>query len=224
MTREAESLTAQAYNIIRTEIIVADFRPGEKLTINRLMEKFDLSRTPVREALVRLQDEGLVHAVPQSGTFVSRIDLHMAAAALYIRETVERRVTSELCEKATEEDITRLRAILRETDDAVANQDFVALYKADNGFHELTYAIAGHPEVFKWISDVTTPLDRFRYLRTITEELPWKRTQNEHRVIVNAIAAHDASKVVDSVMDHLDPMLNDREKIVSRFPQYFENA
>ena len=126
--------------------------------------------------------------------------------------------------KATEEDITRLRAILRETDDAVANQDFVAFYKADNGFHELPYAIAGHPEVFKWISDVTTPLDRFRYLRTITEELPWKRTQNEHRVIVNAIAAHDASKVVDSVMDHLDPMLNDREKIVSRFPQYFENA
>ena len=54
MTREAESLTAQAYNIIRTEIIVADFRPGEKLTINRLMEKFDLSRTFVREALVRL--------------------------------------------------------------------------------------------------------------------------------------------------------------------------
>jgi len=224
MTREAESLTTQAYNIIRAGIIIADFRPGEKLTINRLMEEFDLSRTPVREALVRLQDEGLVRAVPQSGTFVSKIDLHMAAAALYIRETVECRVTSELCESTSSEDIARLRAVLRETDEAVANQDFVAFYNADNSFHELAYAIAGHPEVYAWISEAATPLDRFRYLRTITEELPWKRTQNEHRVIVNAIAAHDTNKVVKAVMDHLDPMLNDREKVVSRFPQYFENA
>ena len=84
------SLQDQSYHTIRRKIVYLDYKPGEKLGVKQLCDDLDMGRTPVREALVRLAQEGLVRTVPQSGTYVSPINLTLAESACYIREHLEK--------------------------------------------------------------------------------------------------------------------------------------
>ena len=81
------SLQDQSYHTIRRKIVYLDYKPGEKLGVKQLCDDLDMGRTPVREALVRLAQEGLVRTVPQSGTYVSPINLTFAESACYIPRT-----------------------------------------------------------------------------------------------------------------------------------------
>lgn len=91
------SLQDQSYHTIRRKIVYLDYKPGEKLGVKQLCGDLDMGRTPVREALVRLAQEGLVRTVPQSGTYVSPINLTLAESACYIREHLEKQVIVECC-------------------------------------------------------------------------------------------------------------------------------
>ena len=91
------SLQDQSYHTIRRKIVYLDYKPGEKLGVKQLCDDLDMGRTPVREALVRLAQEGLVRTVPQSGTYVSPINLTLAESACYIREHLEKQVIVECC-------------------------------------------------------------------------------------------------------------------------------
>ena len=95
------SLQDQSYHTIRRKIVYLDYKPGEKLGVKQLCDDLDMGRTPVREALVRLAQEGLVRTVPQSGTYVSPINLTLAESACYIREHLEKQVIVECCARAT---------------------------------------------------------------------------------------------------------------------------
>ena len=106
------SLQDQSYHTIRRKIVYLDYKPGEKLGVKQLCDDLDMGRTPVREALVRLAQEGLVRTVPQSGTYVSPINLTLAESACYIREHLEKQVIVECCARATSAGIEQLdRAI-----------------------------------------------------------------------------------------------------------------
>lgn len=94
------SLQDQSYHTIRRKIVYLDYKPGEKLGVKQLCDDLDMGRTPVREALVRLAQEGLVRTVPQSGTYVSPINLTLAESACYIREHLEKQVIVECCARA----------------------------------------------------------------------------------------------------------------------------
>mgnify|MGYP005958055751 CR=1 FL=1 len=107
------SLQDQSYHTIRRKIVYLDYKPGEKLGVKQLCDDLDMGRTPVREALVRLAQEGLVRTVPQSGTYVSPINLTLAESACYIREHLEKQVIVECCARATSAGIEQLdRAIV----------------------------------------------------------------------------------------------------------------
>ena len=95
--QDVSSFQAVAYDKIREDIIFCRLAPGQKLSARILEETLGLGRTPVREALVRLGQEGMVFTVPQSGTYVSKIDLQSAENARYVRENLERSVAVECC-------------------------------------------------------------------------------------------------------------------------------
>ena len=102
------SLQDQSYHTIRRKIVYLDYKPGEKLGVKQLCDDLDMGRTPVREALVRLAQEGLVRTVPQSGTYVSPINLTLAESACYIREHLEKQVIVECCARATSAGVEQL--------------------------------------------------------------------------------------------------------------------
>lgn len=218
-----ESQQAKAYGIISRAIILADFRPGEKLTVNTLADSLGLGRTPVRESLVRLQDAGLVKAIPQSGTYVSKIDMASIECARYVREVMEVQMAVEACAKADDRDLDRLADLLDRAARTAEIRDQRAFFELDDDFHRELYVIAGRERVHRWVTELCLGLDRYRWLRILVEDLDWEAILDSHRKILDALRRRDVQDASFMVSDHLHLMLRERSQVVERFPQYFEN-
>lgn len=219
---EAESLQYQAYATIRQGIAYAVYAPGDKLMVRDLCSSLGMGRTPIRESLVRLRQEGLVYAVPQSGTYVSRISVRSIGCARYVREHLEREVAIECCAKAQGDDLDQLAAVIRDQERAIEEGDRRAFFDGDNDFHQLFYRIAGRERVWEWLRHMSFDLQRYRWLRMLTEELDWNSIMNQHYAIWGALANKNTDEVGYLVSDHLHLLYVESAAVFKSFPDYFD--
>ena len=173
------SLQDQPYHTIRRKIVYLDYKPGEKLGVKQLCDDLDMGRTPVREALVRLAQEGLVRTVPQSGTYVSPINLTLAESACYIREHLEKQVIVECCARATSAGIEQLDRAIALQEKAMTEEDRIGFFLSDNLMHRMIFSIACRSTVWSWLEETNADLERFRWLRAATQTLDNQETVNE---------------------------------------------
>lgn len=113
------NLQQQAYESIRKQIIYSELAPGSKISDKVLEEQLAIGRTPIREALIQLRNQELVKTIPQSGTYVSKIDIR----SRYTREKLEKPILQECSAKMTKQDQAKLEKILEQTDQAVIAQN-----------------------------------------------------------------------------------------------------
>lgn len=223
MAGQSESLQDQAYEMIRERIIFAEYTPGTKLGIKELCENLDLGRTPVRESFLRLQQEDLVETRPQSGTYVSKINMRYAEAARLARECLESEVIVECCAKADAAGIARIDAIIDEQAEALAADDKRRFFEKDNEMHREFYEIAGRPVIWQWLNLTNTHFERYRWLSANTLGVDPETVIGQHRQMRRAIAALDTNYASYLVRDHLQKSRHDGQKIVAAFPEYFES-
>ena len=216
------SLQTLAYQRIRERIIYCRLTPGQKISARQLEDQLELGRTPIRESLVRLGEQGLVYTVPQSGTYVSKINLAAAENARFVREHLEQTVCMECCARATETDLQRLEALISQQEAASATEEAAAFFRCDNAFHEQLFHIAGRGDVWAWINTGNTHLERFRWLRTQVQGLDWGGIINQHRKLLGALAAHAVEEAAYIASEHLHLMVHEQEAVVAAFPAYFE--
>src|SRR5256885_9263874 len=138
----------QVYAALRDAIIRAELEPGRRLSENELAAWLGVSRTPIREALVRLRDERLVAIVPQLGTFVSRVSPQAVADANFIREALECAAVREAATVASEDEIALLEENLRAQERADQHADFDAFYVLDEEFHKMPCDLSCHATVW----------------------------------------------------------------------------
>ena len=215
------TLQEQAYRIISSDIIRCRYKPGEKLTINTLVNKLELGRTPIREALVRLQEAGLVDVVPQVSTTVSKISVRDADSARFVRETIGRKIAIECCSKWQGQDLNAPRKANAMMHQAMREGDSETYFDNDNKFHYQLYHIAGRDRVYSWVAEVNLPVSRLRWLRLMTDTLDWQSLTDQHDQILAAIEARDASETDYLMSEHLHRLLNEKERVIQQFPEYF---
>jgi len=217
------SARVQAYAALRQAIIRAELEPGRQLSENELAARLGVSRTPVREALVRLRDERLVEIVPQLGTFVTRISTPAVADAQFIRETLECACVRRAAELATEDDIAKLEEVLLAQESARESDDFDAFYVLDDGFHQALCDLSEHRAVWPVSQRARGHLNRVRrlsmpvpsYLALMIEQ---------HRRVVLAVADHDSDGAEALLRDHLRNVLQEVPRIRAQHPGFFEEA
>jgi GntR family transcriptional regulator, rspAB operon transcriptional repressor len=149
-----------------------------------------VSRTPVREAILKLADEGLLEIFPQSGIFVSRIPMAALPEAIIIRKALEETTARLAAERATSSQILALHSILERQREASAAKDDDAFHRADEMFHATIAEVAGYPGIWTLIQQVKVHVDRYRRL-TLPQEGRITRVIAEHEAILGAIEAHD---------------------------------
>ena len=220
-TKDSNSFQVAAYDRIRQDIILCKLAPGQKLSARLLEESLGLGRTPVREALVRLGQEGLVSTIPQSGTYVSKISMQSAENALYMREHLECSVAMECCARIDQTGCETLEGILALQDKALRNRDSAAFYVHDNAFHKELYRIAGRDQVWDWVQSCNTDLQRFRWLRTQVEELDWADIERQHIALYAAISNKDTHEAAYLTSAHLHLMSAEQDSVRAAFPCYF---
>ncbi len=213
---------ARVYAILRHDIVAMRLQPGATILEKDLCEAFGVSRTPVREALLRLSEDQLVDVYPQTGTFVSRIAEAAVRDAMAIRQALEQVTARHAATSIDAVGVARLRGVLARQQEHAAAGALDQFHEADEALHQAIAEIAGHPNIWRVVKREKAQIDRFRLL---TLPLP-ARAQTvvaEHRTIVEAIAAGDPRAAEAAMQAHLESVLPVFEEIRRAHPDLFES-
>lgn len=212
------SLTQQVYRLLRMLIIELRLVPNQFLSEKDVAAELDISKTPVREAFIRLADDGMVRIVPKSGTYVSPIDFNRADEGYFIWRSLETACASEVAVKRSLEDLYCLRENLDQQKRALADGDYLRFYECDNQFHDAMFRIAGYPNAQTLIETAKFEVDRIRNLKMRYRLRPIEEVQAEHAAVLDAIADRDSQaaglamyKHLSRVKDSLESLANSKE-------------
>ena len=195
-----------------------ELAPGTVLDRSQLQADFGLSSTPIRDALLRLSDEGLVDIVPQSATRVSRISVAKARQAQFLRRAVEVEAVRVLCEAPDKAFLDALRDLIERQ--KAAGEDYEAFSALDRDFHRHLYEAAGAPDLHPLIRQKSGHIDRIRRLNLpVAGKI--QQILRDHAQIVKAIAAGDAKEAEFRVRDHLSRSLAYSTALRERHPDFF---
>lgn len=210
---------AQVYSLLRDRIVGMSLLPGERLSEAEIARLLDVSRQPVREAFIKLSEDGLVDIRPQRGTFVCRISQDAVGEARFVREAIEADIVRHLAGQRDAALIARLHAELAEQE-ATSEEDAAGFIRLDERFHQLLAEAAGNPFAWSVIRDIKLQMDRVRFLSMA--RFPMRKLIGQHRAIVDAIEAADRDAAEAAMRAHLREILQDLPVIGREHPDYFE--
>lgn len=208
----------QVYDALKEAIVTVRLPPGTLISENRICRHFGVSRTPVRTAIVRLAEEGLIDVYPQQGSFVAPIRLSRIATGRFVRRALEAAVLREAAAVWTAEMSRQARAIVACQSGAIATGDTEAFHREDENFHHAFSGFAGQEAVWSVILDAKASLGRIRRLFGWPERLPV--VVEEHLAIVDALDAGDADAAVQRLEEHLDKNFNLIEQLPEQYRSY----
>ena len=204
------------YETIRKDIVRMRLRPGERLSENDLGLRFLTSRTPVREAIVRLVDDGLIEVWPQRGTFVSRISLKAVKRARFVRSALELAIIREAAVQGLS------LAALVEVESAIADQERTAndphgFTDADDRFHRAFADAIGYGDIWSVVESQKTQFDRIRFL-SLPDVTPVALLIGQHRAIRDAVVARDAETAEKTLRAHLSIVVETAAALLQTHP------
>jgi DNA-binding GntR family transcriptional regulator len=214
------TISSRVHAELRRRIVSLELPPGAPLAEKELIEGFGVSRTPVREALLKLVEEQLVVIYPQSGTFVARICASIAEDAMVIRVALEGFSAREAAVRALPaDDVALERAIARQRA-AAGSSDIQGFHETDEAMHQLIAEIAERPNIWRVVKREKASVDRVRLL-SLQFEGRFKAVIAEHKRIVDAIRARDPAKAEEMMSTHLSRVLPSVAAIRARHPNFF---
>lgn len=208
------TLTNQVYGLLRHQIIELNLLPNQFLSEKDVAEALNISKTPVREAFIRLSEDGMVRILSKSGTYVTPIDITRVSEGYFIWTALESACAAEVAEKRSLEDVYLFRVNLLRQKKALAESDFPNFYTLDNVFHNEMFRIAGYPNAQRLIETAKFEVDRMRTLRLRFHMRPVPAVYAEHEAVVDAIAKRDAENAKRSMFRHLSRVREALETLV----------
>ncbi len=218
-----QSAASRTLESLRNRIIYLELKPDTVLSRADLAQEYNVSITPLRDALQKLETEGLVEIFPQSKTVVTRIDSDEIAEAVFLRRSIEIEIVRHLAENADESVIARLKSIIS-MQEAIAEStgEIGSFQQLDKAFHKTMIYAAGYPGLHKIIRARTGDLNRLRFL-DMWDDKKIRQVIADHKAIVAAIEAHDPEKAVASVRHHLSQTISRLNTLRNKHPDFFRN-
>jgi GntR family transcriptional regulator, rspAB operon transcriptional repressor len=212
----------QVFEQLRGMIIALELPPGSPLSRAALAEQFGVSSTPIRDALMRLEEEGLVEVFPQYATVVSRIDVHRAQQAHFLRQALELEIVRMLALKRDGALVAELNATIARQQQfarAGALEKFMA---ADNEFHAQLYEAADNQDIWTLVRSRSGHIDRLRRLHLPSPGKAQDIVQH-HKLIAKAIAAGAPEEAQRHLRTHLSGTLSELAQIRAQHPEYLND-
>lgn len=188
---------------IREAIINGNLKPRERLMEIQLAEELGVSRTPVREALRKLELEGFIVMVPRKGAYVADFSFKDIADIFEIRAALEGLAAALAAERITDEELENMERLLVEKAEAITQQDIEKLVKVDTKFHDALYQASRNERLTTIISNLREQIQRFRST-SLANPGRGKISLDEHRDIVEAIQARDVQQARQAAQNHIE--------------------
>lgn len=208
------------YDTLRGSIMNLDMPPGTTISEKEIAEELEVSRTPVREAFLRLTQDELLTVLPQRGSFVALIDLDHVDEARFLREQAEVGIIRLACEVLNESYIEKLQSNLDEQKKARDSDDENALYILDKEFHRIFAEGTDKHRVWNVIQKMDTHSNRLRKL-SIELKLNWRKLVDQHEAMLNAVKSNKPDLAEDIMREHLSLLIYDQKELKANYPDYF---
>lgn len=223
-TESPRTIADRIYAELRRDLMLLEPEPGSPLDMKVLAERLGVSRSPVREALLRLAGEGLVDIMPQRGTFVSRIDSDRAREERFFRESLEIPALGLFVGEAEEPLFTRCRddmAAALETQRLAAGRgDFEAFFASDDDFHQAIFTGAGKRRCWEAVLAMSGHYRRLRFLSLRSRSLPEMLLQ-DHGELFRFISERNEEGSLSAIRRHLARLDLDESALRDAYPGYF---
>lgn len=204
---------------LRRQIIRCDLKPGDRISEAEVAREFSVSRQPVREAFIKLSEQGLLSVLPQRGTIVSKIAYHAVLDARFMREAIESDIVAILVRRSDPELISELRRLI-EAQRALEAGDAVGFSQLDETFHRTLAEAADKASAWTLLEGLKTQMDRVRFLSL--GRFPMEKLVEQHEAVVDHIAAGQAVGAESAIRRHLREVLSDLPVIYAANPTFFE--
>ncbi|MBZ9701753.1 MULTISPECIES: GntR family transcriptional regulator [unclassified Mesorhizobium] len=219
----SRQVALQIHEILRDRILTVELAPGTVLSRASLQVEFGVSQTPVRDALMRLQEEGMVEIYPQYATVVARIDIRHARQAQFLRLSVELEAVRRLTLESPAQTAAELDDILTRQEIVASPKTYDVFDSLDREFHRKIYERAGILELWATVRRQSVHLDR---LRRLNLPMPGKMQTvlEDHRAIVKAVRSGDTDAAASALRRHLSGTLSIIDVISEQFPNYIRSS
>jgi len=188
---------------IREAIINGSLAPRERLMEIQLAEELGVSRTPVREALRKLELEGFIVMVPRKGAYVADLSFKDIADVFEIRAALESLAAGLAAERITDEEIEEMERSLVEKGDAINHNDHEKLVEVDTRFHETMYKSSRNDRLVTIINNLREQIQRFRST-SLSFPGRMQKSLEEHRSILEAIESRDIQLAKQLAQEHIE--------------------
>lgn len=222
MDNTRDNMRKDAYDQIKYRIIHFEYIPGQKISEKLISTELNLGRTPIREALIRIEREELIEVIPQSGTYITKIDLQEAEDGRFVRESIEPRIMLQAATMMTPEIKEKIQANLKEQEKTAKLNQPDSFFDLDQDFHHLFYSLDNKDTVWSWLQMNNTQLNRFRRLRLKETDLNWQTLTKQHRLIFEAVINKDLDTIDYLIKEHLHLMLEEKGTVLNAYPDYFK--
>jgi DNA-binding GntR family transcriptional regulator len=206
-------LRDQIYQLIRGLIIIGQLRPGQPVNEVEIAEQLGVSRTPVREAVKRMSDEGLINVFAQNGTFVAPISPRALEEAYIIRNALELESARRAAGAMTREHEEALEDAIGAHQTAIVRQRFAEAIRLDDQFHRYIAEINGLSRLWRAVDISKAQMDRGRYL-SIPQPGLGELTIRQHQDILAALRNHDAEAASAAMRLHLETSLQNTLRLL----------
>lgn len=186
---------------IENDILVGRYRPGERLDEQTLARRFEVSRTPIREALLQLQSSGLVRFHANRGAFVAELSSTDVLEMYELRTELEGICGRLAAHRGTPDTVLALGRALQVCERAFEANDLEAYFAANDQFHEVIYSMTGNKLLTETAGSLYRRLKFFRHIQ-LSDQDRMKVSLDEHRAIVAAISARDAARAEAALKEH----------------------
>ena len=214
-----EAVGVQLYRLLREQVLRGDVTPGTRLSESEIATRYAVSRQPVREAFIKLAEEGLLDVRPQRGSFVRRIAVPAVLSARFVREAIEADIVRIVAAAPTPATVAALEANVAAQHGVVTDPDPSQFIVLDDAFHQLLADAAGQGGAWALIDGLKIQMTRVRYLGA--QRFPRGKLVRQHEAVIAAIAARDPDAAEAALRLHLREILNDLPAIAAAQPAFF---
>lgn len=219
--RERASASSRVYDDLRQRILSLELPPGTALFRAELASRYEVSQTPIRDAMQRLEQDGLVKIYPQSRTLVTRIDIPQIYEAHFLRTALETEVVRRLASAPAEETVERARSVVEMQQRLAQDRSQIpAFQELDEYFHQILFEGVGQDSLHRLILSRSGHLDRVRRLQPPSDE-KLRHIVEGHEEILAGIEAQDEVAAVGAIRFHLSKTVAKVEEFRARHEEYF---
>lgn len=209
------------HETLKKDIMELKLEPGRFISEKEIIEMLQVSRSPIREALVKLSQENLIETIPQKGSFISHIDLDHAEESRFVRETLEAAIIRQACEQLSAEQVLQLQNLISLQELSVKEKNFERMFYLDEDFHKSIAIGCGKIRTWVLIQQSSTHYNRIRFLR-LTSKDDWDIIISQHQEIVDSIRENNPDKAEKVMRGHLNRMVIEKDEIKVKHPTYFK--